>query len=163
VSRSFWPVWRAVCQGGSTGPLLQNRAHWPFLRRDYKYSLISLSSFTLVAPTLIARLTWDKSTPSLSPDLALKSNRLKEPLWCEVCACALEFSFPLPSHSHLLSLLQTPFVRYCCSWNPMVSRRIEVAWESQKLWTTPRSLYSPLLWANLRKESPDLGGHVVED
>jgi hypothetical protein len=126
--------------------------------RLYKYPLIPLSSFSLVAPTLIAHLTWDKSTLSL----ALKSNRLMEPLWCEVCACALRFGFPLPSHSHLLSLLQTPLVRYC-SWNNRVPRQNEVAWESPKLWTTPRSLYSPLLWANLRKDFLDLGGWVVED
>ena len=71
--------------------------------------------------TFIAHLTWDKAL--ISPiSLTLKSssrfNLVGGALGCEVCACAHEFGFPLPSHSKILSLLQTPLVCFWCSWNP---------------------------------------------
>jgi hypothetical protein len=94
---------------------------------------------------------WHTSSSSLTQTCS-RFTSFEGALWCELCACAHGFGFPLPSHSNLLSLLRTPLVRCWCSWNSIVSRWFEVAWESPNLWTTPRSLYSPLLWEKFEKK-----------
>jgi hypothetical protein len=126
------------------------------LRSLNKYPWASLSSFTLVTLSFIADLTWDKSTHSLShtPQIAPSPLDRRAP-WCEVWVRGSWIWFFLISlFSHLLSLLQTLLGWTCCSWNLWVPRRIEVAWESPNLWTTPRSLYHPLVEKIWEKSLP---------
>jgi hypothetical protein len=49
------------------------------------------------------------------PKLALDSTWLKEPFGVRFVLVLTNLVFPLPSHSNLLSLLQTPLVRFWCS------------------------------------------------
>jgi hypothetical protein len=50
--------------------------------------------------------------------------------------------------------LQTPLMRYCCSWNRRVPRRIEVAWRVSKVVDDPKKFVFPALVSRFEKRFP---------
>jgi hypothetical protein len=89
----------------------QTASFEPWLYIDRHTSLLNVVGHPHIhcLPNLRQRHT---SSSSLTQTCS-RFNSIEGSLWCEVCACAHGFGFPLPSYSNLLSLLQTPLVQFC--------------------------------------------------
>jgi hypothetical protein len=131
---------------GSTGSQSEKSNGYHLLGILY-IPVCPLSSFTLAHPRILG---W----PTLKQEHSIhlshpKSHSLQSfggPLvWGEVCLTHWWFHLYSPflfiswAHCKLESRANLLHLEPCVPW------RIEVAWESPNLWTTPRSLYHPLV------------------